>query len=85
MAKSNKNGTPVKDKMKRIIIGICILALLPCLCWAAELTGRDIALRMDAVDTSYHGYMNTTLFESISFYWIRKIWKARSTVQPLVR
>ena len=52
MAKSNKNGTPVKDKMKRIIIGIGFLALLPCLGWTAELTGRDIAVKMDAVDTS---------------------------------
>jgi hypothetical protein len=38
--------------MKRIVIGICLIALLSCLGWAAELTGRDIALRMDAVDTS---------------------------------
>ncbi len=38
--------------MKKIVIGIWVLALLPCLGWAAELTGRDIALKMDAVDTS---------------------------------
>ena len=38
--------------MKRIIIGICFIALLPCLGWAQELTGRDIAIKMDAVDTS---------------------------------
>ena len=38
--------------MNKIVIWICVLALLPCLCWAKELTGRDIALRMDAVDTS---------------------------------
>ena len=38
--------------MKRIVIGICVLAFLPCLGWAEELTGRDIALKMDAVDTS---------------------------------
>jgi outer membrane lipoprotein-sorting protein len=55
MAKSNRNGTSVKDKMKSIIIGICVLALLPCLGWANELTGRDIALKMDAVDTSQDG------------------------------
>jgi outer membrane lipoprotein-sorting protein len=41
-----------EDEMKKIVIGICILALLPYLCWAAELTGRDIAVKMDAVDTS---------------------------------
>ena len=38
--------------MKNIVIGIWIFALLPYLCWAEELTGRDIALKMDAVDTS---------------------------------
>ena len=41
-----------EDKMKRIVIGICIILLLPCLCWAEELTCRDIALKMDAVDMS---------------------------------
>ncbi|RLB88057.1 MAG: outer membrane lipoprotein-sorting protein [Deltaproteobacteria bacterium] len=38
--------------MSKLVMVIWIFALLPCLCWAAELTGRDIALRMDAVDTS---------------------------------
>ena len=38
--------------MKRIIMGICIFILLFCLCWAGELTGRDIMLKVDAVDTS---------------------------------
>jgi outer membrane lipoprotein-sorting protein len=38
--------------MKSIIIAICLIPLFSCLCWAGELTGRDIALRMDAVDTS---------------------------------
>jgi len=42
----------VKDKIKRIVIGICVLVLLPCLCWAGELTGLDIAIKMDEVDTS---------------------------------
>jgi len=37
--------------MKRIIMGICIFILLSCLCWAGELTGRDIMLKRDAVDT----------------------------------
>ena len=41
--------------MKRIVIGVCVLALLPCLGWANELTGRDIAMKMDAVDTSRDG------------------------------
>ena len=41
--------------MKKIVIGICILALLPYLCWANELTGRDVALEMDVVDTSITG------------------------------
>jgi hypothetical protein len=40
------------DKIKRIVIGICIFALFPCLGWAKEFTGRDVALKMDAVDTS---------------------------------
>ena len=31
------------------------------------------------------GYTNRTLFESTSFYWARKICKARSTAQPRVR
>ena len=38
--------------MKKIVIGICIIALLPCLGLANDLTGRDIAVKMDAVDTS---------------------------------
>ncbi len=38
--------------MKRIVIGICVFALLPCLGWAEELTGREIAVKMDAVDKS---------------------------------
>ena len=41
--------------MNKIVIWIGILALLPCLCWAEELTGRDIAIKMDAVDTSQDG------------------------------
>ena len=38
--------------MNKIIIWIGVLALLPCWCWAEELTGRDIVIKMDAVDTS---------------------------------
>ena len=38
--------------MSKLIIVIWIFALLPCLGWANELTGREIALKMDAVDTS---------------------------------
>ena len=38
--------------MRSIIIGICTLTILPCLGWANEFTGRDIALKMDSVDTS---------------------------------
>jgi len=46
-----KKKSKVK-KMSKLVMVIWILALLPCLCWAGELTGRDIALKMDAVDTS---------------------------------
>jgi outer membrane lipoprotein-sorting protein len=47
-----KKGRKIENKMNKIVIWICVLALLPCLCWAEELTGRDIAFRIDAVDTS---------------------------------
>ena len=55
MAKSNRNGTAMKDKVKKIAIGICLLVFLPCLGWTEELTGRDIALKMDSADNSLDG------------------------------
>ena len=41
--------------MSKLVVVIWIFALLPCLGWANELTGRDIAWKMDAVDTSRDG------------------------------
>ncbi len=38
--------------MKSIIIGFFLITLFADLSWAEELTGRDIALKMDEVDTS---------------------------------
>ena len=52
LSRTGRTNSANEDKIKKIVIGIWFFALLPCLCWAEELTGRDIALKMYAVDTS---------------------------------
>jgi hypothetical protein len=41
--------------MKWTLITVCLITLFSGFSWAAELTGRKIALKMDAVDTSMDG------------------------------
>jgi outer membrane lipoprotein-sorting protein len=53
--KTTWTGGGKMNTMKWVFIGVCLTAFFPILVPAAEFTAREIALKMDAVDTSMDG------------------------------